>query len=354
MSTVAFPHVSNGVFLPSALQNVAQAVPIPELDKEGFFPKDERAMGDAIAVNEGEDVLGITNSSHPVNEGANFDPRPPGIDTQISMLFTREIRNITRDVSSIGARFGLTIFLSTLVGIIFFKVGEEPRTIQTNLQSQFGGIVMILMSSMFGTAQPSLLAFPTERPVFLREYSTNHYSVASYFASRFTMEATITLAQILVQLTLVYNMISFQGTFWMFLVTTYSLAMASTALAVVLGCSVEDPKVAQEMVPILFVPQLLFAGFFVAPGLTPDWLGWARYLCTLTYAVRILLVEEFQDCADREVSEGIEHKKCFSMLDTVNAKEDETWWNWLILISLFVVFRGAALFILQRKATKFY
>lgn len=44
--------------------------------------------------------------------------------------------------------------------------------------------VMILMMSMFGTAMPTLLSFPEERPVFLREYSTNHYGVVSYFMSR--------------------------------------------------------------------------------------------------------------------------------------------------------------------------
>eukprot|EP00980_Cylindrotheca_fusiformis_P025441 scaffold13722_cov64-Cylindrotheca_fusiformis.AAC.1 len=61
--------------------------------------------------------------------------------------------------------------------------------------------------------------------------------------------------------------------------------MASTALAVMLGCAVEDPKMGQELVPLLFVPQLLFAGFFVVPELIPIWLRWARYLCSLTYAL---------------------------------------------------------------------
>jgi ABC-2 type transporter len=49
-----------------------------------------------------------------------------------------------------------------------------------------------------GTAQPALLSFPSERPVFLREYSTNHYSVLSYFVSRFTMEAVVTGVQVMV------------------------------------------------------------------------------------------------------------------------------------------------------------
>ena len=59
--------------------------------------------------------------------------------------------------------------------------------------------------------------------------------------------------------------------------------MASTALAVLLGAALENPKMAQEFLPILFVPQMLFAGFFVVPELIPVWLRWARYLCTLTY-----------------------------------------------------------------------
>lgn len=95
---------------------------------------------------------------------------------------------------------------------------------------------------------------------------------------------------------IVFFLIDFQMPFMMFWATNYTLAMASTALSVLLGSSVEDPKLAQEMLPILFVPQMLFAGFFVAPDLIPVWLRWARYLCTLTYAIRIHLVEEFYNC----------------------------------------------------------
>lgn len=61
-----------------------------------------------------------------------------------------------------------------------------------------GALVMVLLSAMFATAQPVLLAFPTERPVFLREYSTNHYSVGAYFISRFVVEGVLVGVQTLV------------------------------------------------------------------------------------------------------------------------------------------------------------
>lgn len=53
------------------------------------------------------------------------------------------------------------------------------------------------MFSMFGAALPTLVVFPQERPVFLREYSTNHYSVFSYFLSRLTLEGFLTAVQMI-------------------------------------------------------------------------------------------------------------------------------------------------------------
>ena len=92
---------------------------------------------------------------------------------------------------------------------------------------------------------------------------------------------------------------------------------------------------------------MLFAGFFVTPDLIPSWLRWARYLCSLTYAVRIALVGEFEDC-----SATIEN--CQTVLTNVEADPDETWWNWLVLSLLFVLFRVLALVIIRTKAVKFF
>lgn len=86
----------------------------------------------------------------------------------------------------------------------------------------------------------------------------------------------------------------------------------------------EDPKLGQEMLPLLFVPQMLFAGFFVAPDLIPVWLRWARYLCSLTYSVRIGLVEEFGDRSDCTMADG--ESPCMNLLESVEADSDDTWW----------------------------
>jgi hypothetical protein len=232
------------------IMNVAQANDIIQLDVDGFFPKDTRDLPEPfVETMEGKDELGITLTEHHLQSG--FDERPPNVLIQIAMLFTREIRNIRRDTAAVGARFGLTIFLGLLIGLIFRNVGEADPSIPQNLNSIFGALLMVLLMSMFGTAQPALLAFPEERPVFLREYSTNHYSVISYFMARFTMEAFVTGLQVLVQLLITYFFIGFESSFGMLWVTVYSLAMSSTALSVLLG-----KKEFNDMFPLLFFGRL--------------------------------------------------------------------------------------------------
>jgi ABC-type multidrug transport system ATPase subunit len=332
------------------IMNVAQATPIEDLDELGFFPKDERSLPDAFTdAVDGKDALGLTLTKRGGDSPDKGDT-PVGMPAQIGMLFAREYKNVTRDVSALGSRFGFSIVLSTLIGIIFFDVGNQPRDVAANLNAQFGGMVMVMMMGMFGTAQNALLAFPQERPVFLREYSTNHYSVVAYFLSKLTVEAVVTAAQVFVMVMISYFLVGFQSAFGMFYLIIYALAMASTALAVMLGCAVEDPKLGQEMMPILFVPQLLFAGFFVAPDLMPSWLAWARFIFPLTYCVRLGLIEEFGDGCGSEQGDEM----CVNLLDSIDADPDEVWWYWFVLICLFALFRTAALFILRRKATKFF
>jgi ABC-type multidrug transport system ATPase subunit len=106
------------------IMSVAQSVPLEELNKAGYFPKDERKLPEAFTDQlEGKDELGITITEH--HAASDYDDTPVGLPTQISMLFRREINNIKRDTAAVGARFGLTIFLSVLIGVIFLDVGSS-------------------------------------------------------------------------------------------------------------------------------------------------------------------------------------------------------------------------------------
>jgi ABC-type multidrug transport system permease subunit len=139
-------------------------------------------------------------------------------------------------------------------------------------------------------------------------------------------------------------MLKLDQDYYTFIGVAYTLAMTSTAVAVLLGSYVEQPQMAIEMLPLLFVPQFLFAGFFVATDLIPPVIRWAQYLCSMLYAIRLAVFYEFGDCT---------YASCESLLASNNVQESDVWWYWLVLLVLFATFRLLALFFLRKKATKF-
>jgi hypothetical protein len=166
----------------------------------GFFSFDERQFGEPLRLAHFSDlhssvpydkfsVLRSTSHFESTRSGSH------GFLIQLRMLSMREIANIQRDKSVLVPRIVMTGMLSAMVGIIFLNVGKTSSANNTDLQSHFGAIVVILTMALLASGQATLLTFPDERPIFIREYSTNHYQVPAYFASRLVVEAMLVAAQ---------------------------------------------------------------------------------------------------------------------------------------------------------------
>lgn len=251
------------------------------------------------------------------------------------------MKHLRRDKAAFLIRVVSAAFFGLFYGLVFFDIGKSDLSDPLNLQAEFGAIATFLVTTISGVAQSTLMDFPKDRPVFLREYSTNHYSIIPYFLSRLSVECTLTLVQSLVQLLASYFLMSLRMRFGVFLVLNFVLAIASTSIGVLIGSAVEDPKVAAELMPALIIPQLLFSGFFISTDLIPEFLRWVQYICSLTYAMRLSLFYEFGDC---------EYETCVSILEGNGVNEMETYWYWIILVAIAAVLRISALVLLKRKA----
>merc|ERR1712183_938933 len=137
-------------------------------------------------------------------------------------------------------------------------------------------------------------------------------------------------------------LMGFQQSFILFLLVNFILGMASASIGLLIGSMVDNPAVALELMPALIVPQLLFAGIFIQIYLIPEFLRWAQYLCSLTYAIRLVLTHEFGDC---------ETVACQKTLINQGVEELPGYSYWLILFTIFAVSRLAAILILEKKAT---
>jgi ABC-type multidrug transport system ATPase subunit len=273
---------------------------------------------------------------------------------QCLLLAEREFQRNVRDKGGLIGRFGVTIFLNLLFGLIFFKVASKDSSNPTNFSSHFGSLTMVLISSMFGAAQPIMLQFPFERPMFLREYSTGTYGTIPYFISKVLLELPLSFAQALCQWILVYFLIGFQGSFIKLVAISFILGLASSSIAIIIGSLVANVKAVTELAPLLFVPQMLFAGFFVRTGQIPAFLRWAQYLCGLKYAMNLALIVEFDPKNDHCQESPIAEAQCEGLLEYNNVKIHSWWVYLLLLLLLFVFFRIVAAFLLVQKAKRFY
>lgn len=100
-----------------------------------------------------------------------------------------------------------------------------------------------------------------------------------------------------------------------------------------------------QQVPIIFVPQLLFAGFFIKISQIPVFVRWAQYLCALKFALNLAVIIEFSECARAGVP------GCIALFE-LNDVDPELQWAYAgVLIALFVGMQLLAMILLARRAS---
>ena len=303
-----------------------------------------------------EDITSITPSGNMSLNGLETQlsakPKAPFM-TQFFALGFRELANVKRDTKALFARFGTTIFLNLLVGIVFQGIGSASKGYldSTGLNSHFGALGQIAIGGMFGISQPILLHFPLEKPVFLREYAAGTYNSVPYFASKLMVEIPMSILQSGVIILMTYFTVELQGDFLWLVLGTALLGLVASSTAMVIGAIASNTQVAIQMAPILFVPQFLFAGIFIPTSLIPDYLSWAQYLCSLKYGINLLTLAEFADIPDYDsaIDNELAHNNTQALFDRMDIKKDLEWAYFGIMCAVFVVFRGIACTVLARK-----
>lgn len=164
----------------------------------------------------------------------------------------------------------------------------------------------------------------------------------------------MTFAQMLLQYIIAYFMIGLQGNFIFLVLIAWGLGMVSNSVAMGLGCLIPDVKDVTELAPLAYVPQILFAGFFIRTSQIPVFLRWAQYLCGMKYAMDLSLMTEFKndrhDC--NHSPEALQN--CQNILSQNNIDPKIFYVYIILLFVIFAGFRIAGAIVLHQKAKRFY
>lgn len=323
------------------VMNLCQAESAEELDKQGLFMPTPDAFRET------------SPSSRKFGSSAVDFHSESSFVKQVTAIAHREIVNAYRDTPALMARFGITTLLGILYGLIFLGACGKDNGDQDNYNTHVGAISMVVIFGLFASGQAVMLSFPFERPMILREYATGTYSVPAYFISKLVVEAPMTFVQFIVLYLLVYFMMDMQGDYILLVLSTWGLGMVSNSVAMGLGCMVPDVKDVTELAPLMYVPQILFAGFFIRTDQIPIFLRWAQYLCSMKYAMNLVLMSEFR--LDRDNCQGpAAAANCREIIESNNIDPEIFYVYIILLFALFIAFRVVGAMILIQKAKRFY
>eukprot|EP01064_Diplonema_japonicum_P029719 TRINITY_DN4874_c0_g2_i1.p1 TRINITY_DN4874_c0_g2~~TRINITY_DN4874_c0_g2_i1.p1 ORF type:complete len:707 (+),score=93.12 TRINITY_DN4874_c0_g2_i1:55-2121(+) len=278
--------------------------------------------------------------------------------TQFICLGMRDARNVIRDKGSLIARFGSTIFINLIVGFVFQSVGStdpDHWTTEAGIQNHFGGLSQIAIGGMFGLAQPLMLSFPLEKPVFIREYATGTYGSVPYFTSKLLVEVPMTIVQSVVLFFTTFWIMELNGNFVYLVLATSLLGLVAASTALLIGAISSNPQIAIQLSPLLFVPQILFSGFFIPTSQIPSFMSWAQYLCSLKYGVNLLTIAEFRSPpgslneTQMDMANELIRYADQSLFLRNDIHTDKEWEYVAIMVGVFCLFRGMACTVLAWK-----
>ena len=187
---------------------------------------------------------------------------PVSILTQVRLQLQRDFRNIVRDRRVMTLRFLIVLVGSSVIALTFQGAGTDSLE---NMQflSHVGAMFFLIMTNMLAL-QLVMLDQIEGRPIYQKEYTTDHFGLASYLISKYISESIVGFLQVFVLLLISFWAIDLQGDFWFWLFTLYFFQLIMSGAGVALSLFTRDARNAKELIPILLLPNILFAGFFVS------------------------------------------------------------------------------------------
>lgn len=273
---------------------------------------------------------------------------------QFQTLIRRAFLVISRDPTLTRAKALQSIVLSLVVGLIYFRLANNQKSIQ----NVSGALFFILINQSFGSLFGILNSFAAEIPIFRREHSASMYSTSMYYLAKTLAELPFQLLFPALFTTIAYFMIGLHNdspVVWLQVVLVVMLcAQCATSLGLVIATLASSIQVALAISPLILLPFLLFGGFFVNTDSIPVYFRWLSQLSFFKYGFASLSIVVWRDfdigCDDAAGDEVCRTRTGDAVLRDLGIASSELGFNIGILFALIGGFRLLSFWFLLRRA----
>lgn len=282
--------------------------------------------------------LAISPERYPTSEWLQF-----WVVLKRTLLFSR------RDWTLMYLRLFAHILVGFLIGALYYDIGNDGAKVLSNLGFLFFNMLFLMYTSMTIT----ILSFPLEMPVLIKENFNRWYSLRSYYLAITVSDMPFQAIFCVVYVVIVYLLTS-QPLEWfrfsMFLSSCLLISFVAQSVGLVVGAAMNVQN-GVFLAPVMSVPFLLFSGFFVSFDAIPVYLRWITYLSYIRYGFEgtALATYSFDRVKLKCTQQYCHFKSPTTTLEELDMLDADFTLDIAALCVIFVVLRISAFLFLQWK-----
>ncbi|CAG9762885.1 unnamed protein product [Ceutorhynchus assimilis] len=268
---------------------------------------------------------------------------------QFFIILNRALIFSRRDWTLMYLRLFAHILVGFLIGALYWQIGNDGNKVLSNLGFLFFNMLFLMYTSMTIT----ILSFPLEMPVLLKEHFNRWYSLRSYYLAITVSDMPFQTIFCVIYVTIVYLMTAQPLEFFrfgMFLSACLLVSFVAQSVGLVVGAAMNVQN-GVFLAPVMSVPFLLFSGFFVSFDAIPIYLRWITYLSYIRYGFEGTALATYS--FDRPKLQCFVNYCHFKKPETTLEELDMTDASYLVdvvaLVVIFFVLRVAAYLFLKWK-----